>query len=350
MRSILFPLIVFLFTFKLQTSEGKIQRDIVNSAKEFIPYSVATPLTEGYLQVSEKHYLYYATYGNPMGIPVVILHGGPGIGSHDDYTRFFDLNYWHVVMFDQRGAIRSKPFACMEDNTTQHSVNDIENLRISLNIPKWVVFGHSWGSCLALVYGEEHPESCLGFILEGTFLGREQDIAFFREMGKTSREAYEDFLTHFSPEEEKNIPQACYQKMMDPDSKIHMNMARVIMRYQLLNTINPPTSKVIDHVLSNDAFILSFTRAFVHYAIHHCFLQPNQVLANINKIGYLPAILVHGSMDSVCPLEQALLLHESWKNSELWIIEGAEHSCKEPAITNSLVKATEAFILKIHGF
>lgn len=347
MRYLLLSLISIL-SFEIQSTEQK--DHIVSAIQEFIPYAIEVPLTEGYLQVSEKHQIYYATYGNPNGVPIVVLHGGPGIGCSDEYTRFFDLNNWHVIMFDQRGAMRSKPFACMEENTTWHSVTDIEKLRIHMGIQQWVVFGNSWGSCLALIYGESYPESCLGFILEGTFLGRDKDISFFRDMGKVSLSAYADFLTNIPQEEQNDIPKACYQRLMDPDPEVHMSMARALMRYHLVNTNNPPSAEIIQKTLSDDHFILSFIRTFVHYAIHQCFLQPNQVLANVSKIVRHPCIIVHGSLDTVCPLEQGALLHENWPNSELWIIEGAGHSCREAAIANALAEATKTYILKMQEF
>jgi proline iminopeptidase len=310
-------------------------------------YQVQTPRTEGYLQVSQKHQIFYAAYGNPEGIPVVVLHGGPGMGTTNEYTRFFDLAEWNVVMFDQRGAMRSIPFACMEENTTQDSIEDIETLRNQLGIQQWVVFGHSWGSCLGLAYGETYPKSCLGFILEGVFLGREQDISFFRDMGKGSISAYEDFLTNIPLEEQNDIPKACYQRLMDPNPEVHMNMARALMRYQLLNSSKPQSPEVIKKVLSDERFILSFIRSFVHYAYNKCFLQPNQIIADINKVVHFPAIIVHGSLDVVCPPEQAYLLHDNWSNSQLWIIEGAGHSCSEPAIAHALTQATDSFILNM---
>lgn len=340
MRYLLLGL-TFIFSFQIQL--------IVSNEKEFVPYSIERPHTEAYLQVSEKHQIYYATYGNPNGIPVVVLHGGPGMGCSDEYSRFFDLNNWHVIMFDQRGAMRSKPFACMDENTTQDSVTDIEKLRIHLGIQQWVIFGHSWGSCLALIYGESYPESCLGFILQGTFLGREKDISFFRDMGKVSRSAYEDFLTNIPLEEQNDIPKACYQRLMDSDPKVHMSMARAVMRYQLMNTKNPPNIEIVQKTLSDDRFMLSTSRAFVHYGIHQCFLQPNQVLENVSKVIYHPCIIVHGSSDTICPLEQGALLHENWPNSELWIIEGAGHSLREKAIANALIDATEKLILKLQN-
>lgn len=306
------------------------------------PYPMGAPYREGYLQVSEKHQIYYAEYGNPDGIPVVILHGGPGVGSHPAYTSLFDLSRWHVVMFDQRGAMRSLPFASMDENTPQNSIADIEQLRRFLKIDQWMVFGNSWGSCLALLYGEAHPENCLGFILEGLFLGREEDIDFFREI--FSQSAYEDFLSHFTAEEQTNIIYACYQRVMNPDPLVHMEIARVFMRYQLLNSKTPPSLEVVEQILSNDRQILSFIRALLHYSFNYCFLSPNQVISNLNRIIHLPAWIVHGSLDTVCLPKQAYLLHQNWPNSKLTIVEGSGHSFKEADNTKALVLVTDAFV------
>ncbi len=304
-----------------------------------------TPLKEGYLQVSEQHQIFYATYGNPQGHPVIVLHGGPGIGCDDEYCNLFDLAKWHVILLDQRGAMRSKPFACMEDNTTQNSVEDIEKLRVHLGIDKWAVFGHSWGSCLGLVYGETHPRSCLGFILEGIFLGRDADISFFRDMGKLSKTAYDELLKNIPLEEQNDLPQACYKRVMHPDPAVHMKIARALMRYQLVNKNNPPSEEIVNKILSDDTFILSFVRAFVHYAMNQCFLKPNQVLNNISKINHLPCTIVHGSLDTVCPLAQGVLLHENWPNSQLRIIDRGGHSLREEAIAKSVKEATDEFTL-----
>ncbi len=318
---------------------------LLGAASLHASYPVEPPYTEGYLQVSEKHHLYYATYGNPEGVPVVILHGGPGAGCKDDYTQFFDLKLWRVVMFDQRGAMRSTPFASMEENTPQNSILDIEALRKHLGIRQWAVFGNSWGSCLALLYGQAHADSCLGFILEGTFLAREQDIGFFKNMGKYSRGAFDELLSHIPVDEQNDFPKACHKKVMDPDPAVHMAMARALMRCILLDASNPPAAERVEKMLSNDRIILSCMRAIAHYAYHQCFLEPNQLLSNMAAIQHLPGYIVHGALDSVNPPEQAHDLHTHWKNSTLCIIEGAGHSCFEPAIATALANVTDAFLL-----
>ncbi len=279
------------------------------------------PNTQGYLQVSEKHQIYYETYGNSAGTPVVILHGGPGAGCKKEYTQFFDLSAWHVVMFDQRGAMRSIPFASMEENTPEHSIADIEALRKHLNITKWAVFGNSWGSCLALLYGQAHPGACLGFFLEGTFLGREQDIGIFDELkGKLAIE---------------DLPRVCHTQLMDPNPDVHMAMAKEIMRCLI------PDPAILEKI--DDRYMLSVTRAIIHYAYHKCFLKPNAVIDNMHKINHIPGFIVHGSLDTVNLPRQAHTLHENWKSSQLFIVDGAGHSCFEPAIAKQLLEVTQDF-------
>ncbi len=298
--------------------------------------SAISPIEEGYLAVSDLHRIYYATYGNPEGTPVVVLHGGPGLGTSEEYLQFFELDKWHVILFDQRGAMRSTPFASMEENTTAYLVEDIEQLRLHLGIENWAVFGHSFGSLLALAYGEAHPASVNGFLLQGIFLGRDQDIGFFRDMGKVSPEAYLQFLESIPEEERDDIPAATYSRIMHPDPEVHMAMACAIMRYQLTNTPKPPSEEAIQKMLSNDRYVLSFTRAFIHYNIHKCFLLPNQVLDNLSAIAHLPALLIHGTADTVCPLDQALTLRSNWRNSRLTTVQGAGHSLREEGHINAL--------------
>lgn len=302
-------------------------------------YPIEPPHTEGYLRVSEKHQIFYATYGNPKGVPIVVLHGGPGLGCNDALTRFFDLTRWHVVMFDQRGAMRSTPFASMDENTTQHSIEDIERLRKHLNIKQWAIFGWSWGSCLALAYGQSYPDTCLGFVLQGIFLGRDQDIRFFKDM-TLSKKAYDEFLPVIPKEERHDLPTACYSRIMNPNPDTHMGIAKALMRYQFASAPSPTDPEVVESVLKNEQFVLSFMRAFLHYAYHGCFLKPDQILSNIQRVDHLPAVIVHGTADTVCFPEQAHLLHSRWKKSTLWMIDGAGHSQKEPSIADAIVAAT----------
>lgn len=298
--------------------------------------------SDGYLPVSEKHQLYYSTYGNPNGIPVVVLHGGPGLGCTDSLARFFNLDRFLVVMFDQRGAMRSKPFACMNENTTQDLIEDIEALRKHLGIERWVVFGGSWGSLLGVVYGQAYPESCLGFLLRGVFLGRENDIRLFCVNEETTSPAHHDFLLHIPEKERGDLLAASYKKIMDPDPGVHMDFARAFMRYHLTRTTASPNPAVIEKVLQDGQLTLSMVRAVLHYANHRLFLYPNQVLSEMDKIAHLPCIIVHGSQDINCLPEQARLLHQNWLNSRLWLIDTGGHSADDPAIAPALAEATDA--------
>lgn len=302
-------------------------------------YPIELPRQEGYLKVSNKHEIFYSLFGNPQGIPVVILHGGPGMGCSSKNCRFFDLHKFNVIIFDQRGAMRSKPFACMEENTTQNLIQDLEKLRRFLSIEKWVVFGGSWGSLLGILYGEEHPDSCLGFVLSGIFLGREQDIQLFRKKGT----AYLEFISLFSEDEKKDLLASCYLRIMDSDEKVHLPLARAFFRYIMSSTIYTNNQAKVESLSEDDRLVLSMTRAVFYYAMNHLFISPNQAILQINKVAHLPAFIIQGSDDLNCPSEQAELLHQHWKNSHLKIINGSGHSSDDSAMENAIIEAINCF-------
>lgn len=304
-------------------------------------YPIEAPSQEGYLRVSETHSIYYATYGNPKGLPIVVLHGGPGAGCNDAMTRFFDLTRFYIVMFDQRGAMRSMPFASMEDNTTQDLVEDIERLRSHLDIKQWVIFGGSWGSLLGILYGEAYPQSCKGFILHNISLGRPQDLLLFKE---PSGEMYEALLHLIPVEERDDLLAACYHHLMNPDPSVHLPLARAFLRYYALRIQTPFT----EASLQNDRFVLSVARALVHYFSHSLFLTPNQALLQVEKIAHIPAIFIQGGRDANFAPDQAYMLHEYWTNSLLWIVEGGRHGGEDPATELALIKATRKFLEAAH--
>jgi proline iminopeptidase len=307
-------------------------------------YPVVQPREEGYLKVSGTHSLFYAVYGNPQGIPVVVLHGGPGAGCSDAFTRHFDLKKWNVIMFDQRGAMRSKPFGCMEENTPQHSMEDIEALRRHLRVDKWIVFGGSWGTTLAVLYGQKYPESCLGFILRGIFLGREQDyLHLFYGMGKVFPEAYEPVVNYIPQEERHDLLGAYYRRIMDPNPEISLEAARVFMRFDMICSTQLPNPEAVEGFLQNDKYILGIVKTFLHYAMNHFFLEPNQILTHMHKIKHLPAIIVHGRWDAICLPSMAYDLYQRWDNSMAWIVTQGGHSSYDPAIAAALAKATDFF-------
>lgn len=306
------------------------------------PYPIASPRTQGHLAVSSKHSIFYALYGNPDGLPVLIVHGGPGQGCSDAESRFFDLERFNIIMFDQRGAMRSEPFACMDENTTQHSIEDMEMLRKHLGIKQWIVFGASWGSLLSILYGQAHPESCLGFILGGIFLGRDQDVRLIGDKDEAP-EAYQEFMSHIPEPERYDVLAACYKMMMHEDPAVHIKIARAMMRYHMIRTSHqPPSAEKLESVLNNDRFLVSFMRAVSHYAVHKLFIQPNQVIDNMYRIAHLPAHIIHGNKDKNCSPEQAVTLHEHWHNSKLHIVENVGHSYDD-ALVSVIINATCEF-------
>ena len=307
-------------------------------------YPVKTRREEGFLAVSALHTLYYALYGNPEGIPVVILHGGPCAGCDDALTRFFNLEHWNVVMFDQRGAMRSQPFACMEENTPQHSVQDIETLRLHLGIQKWAVFGGSWGSTLGILYGQVYPQSCTSFILRGIFLGREQDyMHLLYAMGKIFPEAYQEMLQFIPQEERHDLLTAYYRRIMDPNPAVHLPAARAFIRYDMICATHLPNPDFIEQVAKNEKMIVGMTRAFFYYSMHKFFLEPNQLLNQMHKITEHPALLIHGRWDAIDLPEMAFSLHQKWQGSQLWFMTQGGHSANDPAIAAALATATDLF-------
>ncbi|MEI8125329.1 MAG: prolyl aminopeptidase [Parachlamydiaceae bacterium] len=307
-------------------------------------YPISSPREEGFLKVSERHTLFYAVYGNPDGIPVIVLHGGPGAGCNDTLSQSFDLNRWNVVMFDQRGAMRSEPFGCMEENNPNHSISDIEALREHLGIEKWVVFGGSWGSSLALLYGQEHYEHCIGFVLRGVWLVREQDyLHLLYGMGKIFPEAYEPVVSHIPVEERHDLISAYYRRVCDPDPDIHLLAARIFMKFDFICSTHLPNQTYVEKIMQNDKLILSVAKAFFYYAKHGFFLEPNQILSRMQRIDHLPAIIINGRWDAICPPEMAYSLHQNWSNSKLWIVPQGGHTANEPAIAAALSTATDVF-------
>lgn len=312
------------------------------------PYPSSKPRKEGLLKVSDLHSIYYSLYGNPNGIPLVVLHGGPGGGCSDVMTESFDLTKWNVVMFDQRGAMRSEPFGCMEENTSQDLVEDIEKLRKHLKIDKWVVFGGSWGSCLALLYGQTHPKSCIAFILRGVFLAREADYKhLFYEMGKIFPEAYQVVLDYIPESERDDLIDAYHQRLFDSDVQVQLSAARTFMKFDLICSTLLPNPKPIETWLKNDKLILGVAKAFCDYAKHDFYLKPNQILSEMDKIADLPAIIVQGRYDAICLPEMAYLVHKNWSNSMLWMLPDSGHSSRDPAMAKALVAATDLIIDKI---
>lgn len=311
-------------------------------------YPITTCLEEGYLRVSSVHVLYYATYGNRTGTPVIVLHGGPGAGCQEAFLRVFDPDCYFIIMFDQRGSMRSSPLGCIEENTPQYSIEDIETLRNHFGIKQWVIFGGSWGAALAILYGQKYPEICLGFVLRGIFLGRQSDyLHIIYGMGRIFPEAYESFVQFIPEKDRSNLLTAYYQRVMDPNLNVCMPAARKFMEFDLTCGSHIPDATKVEQFLQKGDFVLGVSRLFLHYSIHNFFLENNQILANMHRISHLPAIIVHGRWDIVCLPEAAYLLYKHWGNSALWFVSSGGHSSNDPAITTSLAAAMDTFSIRL---
>jgi proline iminopeptidase len=299
------------------------------------------PFQSGYLQLDGLHAMYWEQSGNPDGIPVVFLHGGPGAGSGPQHRRFFDPASYHVVIFDQRGAGRSRPFGELHDNTTPHLVADIEALRVRLGIDRWVVFGGSWGSTLALAYAEDHPERCLGLILRGIFLCRPVEIDWFLYgLRHIFPDQWEAFSGHIPPEERGDLLSAYHRRLTDPSPAIHLPAARAWGTYEGTCSTLLPNPATVSHFAS-DTVAVSLARIEAHYFVHRIFLPENSLLERIGRIRHLPGFIVQGRYDAVCPAMSAHELHHAWPEAHYTIVPDAGHAAFEPGIRSELVRATE---------
>lgn len=285
--------------------------------------------------------MYWEESGNPNGVPVVFLHGGPGAGSSPAHRRLFDPSYYRIVIYDQRGAGRSTPLGEIHDNTTIHLIKDLEFLRQRLGIDHWLVFGGSWGSTLALAYAETHPERCLGLILRGIFLCRKSEIDWFLYgLRNLFPEAWQKLVEPLSEDERHDILAAYYQRLLNPDSEIHMPAARSWGIYEGSCSTLLPNPSVVNYFAS-DTVALGLARMEAHYFTHNIFLPENSILNNVHKLHNIPATIVQGRYDAVCPIISADDLHHAWPQAEYIVIDDAGHSVWEPGIQSALIHAME---------
>ncbi|MES2215233.1 MAG: prolyl aminopeptidase [Pseudomonadota bacterium] len=309
---------------------------------DHILFPAIKPIYEAYIKVSEIHSLWYAEYGNPKGVPVILLHGGPGAGISESYIRSLDPGFYRIIAFDQRGAKRSKPFASLEDNTTKALIDDIEKIRKHLNIDKFLVFGGSWGSTLAMLYGQAYPERCSGFILRGIFCAtREEYRMLWSGVGDIFPEVLEEFVNFLPPSERDNIIESYHRRLVNEDPNIYLPAAESFIKYDTTIAFLTKGSIEVQEELADREVTIGMSKIFAHYSVNDFFLKPNQVLENINLIKHLPAIIVHGRYDIICRAQIAYKVHKLWEGSELIFAEDAGHSSMEPTIASELVLASE---------
>ena len=306
-------------------------------------YPEIEPYSAGKLKLDGMHSMYWEQAGNPHGKPVLFLHGGPGAGAAPAHRRFFDPAHYRIVIYDQRGAGRSAPLGELKDNTTPHLVADIERLRQHLKIDRWLVFGGSWGSTLALAYGEAHPERCAGFVLRGVFLCRRSEIDWFiYGLRSFFPEAWRTFSEVIPAAERSDLLRAYYRRLTDPDPRVHMAAARAWSTYEgACSTLLPSPDTVA--YFAGDTVALGLARIEAHYFSHDIFLPENALIANVGRIRKIPCTVVQGRYDAVCPIVTADDLHRAWPEAEYIIVPAAGHSAWEPGVSAELVRATERF-------
>ncbi|MET0405545.1 MAG: prolyl aminopeptidase [Cystobacter sp.] len=308
-------------------------------------YPPIEPYNTGRLRVSSLHELYFEESGNPRGKPVVFVHGGPGGGTDPKQRRFFDPSAYRIVLFDQRGCGKSTPHACVEENTTWHLVEDMEALRRHLGIERWLVFGGSWGSTLALAYAQKHPEQVTELVLRGIFLLRAREIRWFYQQGAHALfpDAWEDYLAPIPPEERGDLVQAYYRRLMGEDAQVRQEAARAWSVWEGRTSSLLPNEALVSR-FGQDDFSLAFARIECHYFVNGAFLRgENQLLDDVPRIRHIPGVIVQGRYDIPCPVESAWALHRAWPEADLKIIPDAGHSSYEPGIAHALLEATDRF-------
>jgi proline iminopeptidase len=324
-------------------------REVVRTAARSAPrrelYPALEPYRHGHLRVSDVHEIYYEESGNPAGKPAVFLHGGPGAGSDKRARQFFDPRHYRIVVFDQRGCGRSRPSASLVENTTWHLAADIERLRKHLGIERWLVFGGSWGSTLALAYAEANPERVSEIVLRGIFLLRYAEIRWFYQHGASeifpdSWEAYRDAIP---PDERDDYLSAYYKRLTGSDQRAALAAARAWSMWEASASFLHSNVENI-RKWGEDQFALAVARIECHYFVNRGFLRSeSQLIDDVPRIRHIPTTIVQGRYDIVCPATSAWDLHRAWPEADLRIVADAGHSAFEPGNTHELVLATDRY-------
>jgi proline iminopeptidase len=295
------------------------------------------------LRVDDPHELYIEESGNPEGIPVLVVHGGPGGGCEEHYRRYFDAERFRIILFDQRGAGRSKPLAELEGNNTQVLVEDMERIRQFLQIETWVLFGGSWGSTLSLVYAQTHPERVRALILRGIFLCRPEDIAWFYQSGagRIFPDYWKDYQQPIPVNERHDMVAAYYRRLTSANELEQIQAAKAWSLWEGRCATLHPNPRVVEH-FGHPHVAIALARIECHYFMNHSFLEPGQIIRDAGRLKDIPGHIVHGRYDMVCPLDNATALAEAWPEAHFTILRDAGHSASEPAIVDALIRASDA--------
>ena len=308
-------------------------------------YPAIEPYRMGHLKVPGGHRIYWEECGNPRGKPAVFVHGGPGAGANPGSRRFFDPRRYRIVVFDQRGCGRSRPHASLEQNTTWDLVADMERLREHLEIERWLVFGGSWGSTLSLAYAQSHPDRVTELVLRGIFMLRRRELEWFYQQGADAifPDAWEGYLAPIPPRERRNLMRAYYRRLTGSDRKVARAAARAWSVWEGSTSFLLPDAKAAADS-GEDKFALALARIECHYFVNRGFMRnENQLLEGVDRIRHIPAVIVQGRYDVVCPMMTAWELHKAWPEAGFKVIPDAGHASLELGITHELITATDRF-------
>jgi len=299
------------------------------------------PYKTQFIAVTKPHQLYVEESGNPDGIPVLFVHGGPGGGTSATDRCFFDPEKYRIILFDQRGAGRSTPHALLDDNNTTALIDDIEVIRATLKVERWVVFGGSWGSTLGLLYAQQYPELVLGLILRGIFLCRDEDIQWFYQDG--AGRIYPDYWQQYSqviPEEERGDMVAAFYRRLTGENELERMAAAKAWSIWEGHCATLHSNHEMVERFASPHMAMAMARIEAHFFINKAFIKPNQIIDNAHRLKDIPGTIVHGRYDMICPVNQAFALSDAWPSAKLEIIADAGHASSERGITDALVRAT----------
>lgn len=306
-------------------------------------YPPIEPFQSGMLPVSDLHTIAWEQSGNPEGIPVLVVHGGPGGGAQPSYHQYFDPTVFNIVQFSQRGCGQSTPYAELTDNTTQASVHDMERLREHLSIDRWHVFGGSWGSTLSLIYAQHHPERVISLVLRGIFMCRKSELHWFYQDGASHifPDAFEPYRTHIPEAERSDLIRAYYARLTSDDVEVRRAAAKEWTRWEMATSRLFPDPEYLEKAEDLD-FAVAFARIECHYFINAIFVEEAHILNHVDRLQEIPTVIVQGRYDVVCPTRSAWELHQAMPHSNLVIVPDAGHSMGEVSIARELVAATDA--------
>ncbi len=305
-------------------------------------YPEIFPFNSFFLDTHSQHRVYVEQSGNPEGIPVVFLHGGPCSGTKPSHHQFFNPERYYIILLDQRACGLSLPFGELDKNTTQDLCEDLECIRTQLNIQQWLVFGGSWGAALALLYAQLHPDKVMGLIIRAVFLARQADLDWFAKdgAGRIYPEQWQRLITSIPNASHNNFVQDCYNALWDKDEVTQRRVAKEWLAWGAQVALGNDYQHSEEHITEK---MLKQARMELHYAKHRYFIEENQILANCHLLASIPTVIIHGRMDLVCPIEAGMRLHQAMPHAEYIILPNAGHIAQGDEMINALVSATDNF-------